>query len=141
MRFGNNGVEYALGHGTAHLELPDGNFIEVNEVYYIPNIAKNLISVNKLTNDNTSVEFYHKYCIIRHKTPSGRGYVVNCPRQGCLYLLGRSVVPAEEAHHIDDSNTSKYVTLLWHYRLGHLNHQTMVHMGQITYRTWFYSSS
>ena len=76
VRFGNNGVEYALGHGTAHLELSDGNFIEVNEVYYIPNIAKNLIFVNKLTNDNMSVEFYHKYCIIRHKTPSGRGYVV-----------------------------------------------------------------
>ena len=75
MRFGNNGVEYALGNGTAHLELSDRNFIEVNEVYYIPNIAKNLIFVNKLTNDNTSVEFYHNYCTICHKRPSGRGYV------------------------------------------------------------------
>ena len=130
VRLGNNGVEYALGHGIAHPELSDGNDIEVNEVYYIPNITKNLISINKLTNDNMSVEFYHKYCIIPHKTPSGRGYVVNCPSQGCLYLLGRSVVHADEAHHIDDSNTSNYVTFLWHYRLGHVNHQTMVHMDR-----------
>ena len=54
VRFGSNGVEYGLGHGTAHLELSDGNFIEVNEVYYIPNIAQNLISIHKLTNDNNS---------------------------------------------------------------------------------------
>ena len=54
LRFRNNGVEYALGHGIAHPELSDGNDIEVNEVYYIPNIAQNLISIHKLTNDNNS---------------------------------------------------------------------------------------
>ena len=44
--------------------------------------------------------------------------------------LGRSVVPIEETHHINDLSTSNCATLLWHYRLGHLNHQTMVHMDR-----------
>ena len=88
VRFGNNGVEHALGHGTTQIELSDGNFIAIEQVHYIPNIAKNLISVNKLTDDNTSIEFFHNYCIIRYKTSSSRAYVVNCPRQGHLYLLG-----------------------------------------------------
>ena len=56
MRFGNNGVEYALGHGISHRELSNENFIEVNKVYYIPSIAKNFIYVNKLTNDNILVD-------------------------------------------------------------------------------------
>ena len=40
------------------------------------------------------------------------------------------MVLVEEAHHIDDSNTSNHATLLWHYRLSHLNHQTMIHMAR-----------
>ena len=71
VRLGNNGVEYALGHGIAHPELSDGNDIEVNEVYYIPNIAQNLISIHKLTNDNNSsssttniVSFFTRHLVV-----------------------------------------------------------------------------
>ena len=71
MRSRNNGVEYALRHGTPNLELFDGNFIDVNEVYYIPNIAQNLISIHKLTNDNNSsssttniVSFFTRHLVV-----------------------------------------------------------------------------
>ena len=73
------------------------------------NLKKNLIFVNKLTNDTTSIKLYHNYFIIFHKTPFGQGYVVNCPRQGCLCLLGHSMAFVQETYHI---NTSNYDTLL-----------------------------
>ena len=57
-----------------------------------------------------------------------RGYVVNFPHEGCLYILGYFVAPTQEAYHLDNLDTSNYVILLWHYRLGH--HQTQVHMAR-----------
>eukprot|EP00250_Pteridium_aquilinum_P019822 c24589_g1_i1 orf=892-4791(+) len=129
VRFGNNGVQQAIGVGTAQIELPDGNIVAISEVYHVPNIAKNLISVSKVTSQGTSIEFFHSHSLIRHRLPRGRTYVASCPRLGRLYLLGRSE-PINEAYSASLADSHVHTTLLWHYRLGHLNHATMKHIHQ-----------
>lgn len=71
IRFGNNGVQSAVGVGTAMIELPDGNIVAIDRVYHVPHIAKNLLSVTKITSEGTVVEFRNTHCLIKHKLPTG----------------------------------------------------------------------
>lgn len=120
VRFGNNGTQQALGVGTAHIMLSDGNVVAVDKVYYVPHIAKNLISVSQIAQTGTKVEFGANHCTIKHKLPGGGQYAVLGPKIGKLYLLGHTKT-SEECHSASLTPNPDYSTLLWHYRLGHLN--------------------
>ncbi|MCO5592912.1 hypothetical protein L7F22_046916 [Adiantum nelumboides] len=130
VRFGNNGIKHALGVGTAHIQLSDGKVVAINHVYYVPRIAKNLISVSKITSADTTIEFGHNYSILRHHLSTGYPYSVVCPKIGRLYILGQTMVAAEvysSIHKVDNS----YKTILWHYHLAHLNITTMKLMAKL----------
>ncbi|MCO5567959.1 hypothetical protein L7F22_021655 [Adiantum nelumboides] len=124
VRFGNNSTRFALGVGTAHILLSDGNIVAIHDVFYVPHIVKNLISVSQIAKCGTRVEFREGFATIKHQLPNGERYRVLGAQIGKLYLLGCSP-PSAECHHVAAPRNSDYTTLLWHYRLGHLNHASM----------------
>jgi len=121
---GDSGTCQALGHGTATITLPNSTKIQLDKIYYVHDLTKNLISVSTATSHGTSITFHHSSCIIKHTLPSGHTLNVECPKLGRLYILGTTKQPIS-AHATELSPQPEYDTLLWHYRLGHLNTQSM----------------
>ncbi|MCO5579080.1 hypothetical protein L7F22_032932 [Adiantum nelumboides] len=120
VRLGDDGAYMAEGMGTVHLKLPTGDVTKITGVYYIPGLAKNLLSVSEVTKSGTSIEFFHKYCIIKASIPNQTPVRLICPQKGRLYPLGISAMPSvmhsNSAISQADANLE---TLRWHYRLGH----------------------
>ncbi|MCO5552057.1 hypothetical protein L7F22_005567 [Adiantum nelumboides] len=124
IRFGNNTTRHALGVGTTNILLSDGKIVSVGKVYYVPKLAKNLMSVSQIAKSGTTVKFAEDHCVIKHLLPNGEHYRVLGPKIGKLYLLGCSK-PMTEYNSIFVPPSPDYSTLLWHYRLGHWNHGAM----------------
>ena len=108
--------------GTISLRVNAGNSIqdiEIRDVLYIPNIAKNLLSVKMLAIQGLNTLFTRDNCVI---TSSDNNTVF---AQGIspdrLYYL--EVIEGEHASLAD--STPKHKASLWHQRLGHISLQAM----------------
>ena len=108
----------ALGHGKIIIQLPDGRFTQIKEVYYVPGLTKNLLSVSAATANGSSIEFHHDHCIIKVHLTNGDIIRLTCKQQGRLYPLGVTMVPSQALSSVSQT-TSELETLRWHYRLGH----------------------
>ena len=58
IRFGNNSFQLAEGFGTVKVELFDGSIVDIDNIYYVPRLAKNLISVSSLNSIGTTIAFF-----------------------------------------------------------------------------------
>eukprot|EP00253_Pinus_taeda_P014112 PITA_14112 len=103
------------GHGDVLVTLPDGNIRNISDVWYVPGIKKNLISVSKITDQDLKVEFFKSYCIIKdlldQMKPIATGVCI-----GGLYKLDVKSTPQQALMSSDTSAEN-----LWHQRLGHIN--------------------
>ncbi|MCO5600104.1 hypothetical protein L7F22_054212 [Adiantum nelumboides] len=125
VHLGDDGLYTAEGHGTIKIQLPSGDITVISRVHYIPGLVKNLLSVNELTSNGTSIEFFYKYCIIKAVVQHGRHTRVICPQEGRLFPLGVTCIEPQMQSNsttLEDQNTS---TLRWHFRLGHPHVQEM----------------
>ncbi|MCO5591850.1 hypothetical protein L7F22_045843 [Adiantum nelumboides] len=93
VRLGDDGAYMAEGMGTVYLKLPTGDVTKITGVYYIPGLAKNLLSVSEVTKSGTSIEFFHKYCTIKASIPNQTPVRLICPQKDRLYPLGISACP------------------------------------------------
>ena len=124
VRFGDNGMKMAIGKGTIDLPINNKSMITMTNVYFVPGLAKNLLSVSEATSNGMVLEFHNNHAIIHHKLSSGEEIKTICPRMGRLYplkLMGNTSIEANmvSTHHEIDP------TLLWHHRLGHLHPKSM----------------
>jgi hypothetical protein len=106
----------AVGRGQVSL----GGGIRLQEVWYIPNLGKNLLSVRKVTERGAKVEFGLRGCQIT--TPDGQR-TIKATQEGGLYVF-------QASEHADlasgSSESGSFNSLeLWHRRLGHLNVQDL----------------
>ena len=129
VRFGDNGIKVAIGKGEVHLSISNSKSVSIPNVYYVPGIIKNLLSVSEATANGTIIEFHCNCAIIYHKLPTGGTVKITCPKSGRLYplqIVDKTPIRALTATgHIHADST-----LLWHHRLGHLNPKSMK-TGQI----------
>ncbi|MCO5568445.1 hypothetical protein L7F22_022144 [Adiantum nelumboides] len=126
VRLGDDGAYTAQGVGSVSLKLPNGAITRIHNVYYIPGLAKNLLSVSEVTQNGSSIEFHHRYCIIKAAIRGQPRLHVICAQQGRLYPLGVSAVPpVMQSNAVISRDESIRSTLLWHYRLGHPHVQAM----------------
>ncbi|MCO5599384.1 hypothetical protein L7F22_053486 [Adiantum nelumboides] len=88
VRLGDDFLYKAASKGSLHLRLPNGSTTIVPDIYYVPGLTTNLLSVNELTRHGTSVEFQHNYCVIKTPCTSGVPTHLICSKQGMLYPLG-----------------------------------------------------
>ena len=126
VRFGDNGTKMAIGKGTINLSINSKNIISISNVYFVPGLAKNLLSVNEATSNGAILEFHNNYAIIRHKSPTGEEIKTICPKMGRLYPL-RTIDNKPIEANIASSYHEIAATLLWHHRLGHLHPKSMQH--------------
>ncbi len=124
VRFGDNGMKVAIGKGEVHLSIVKSKVVRIPNVYYVPGLLKNLLSVSEATSNGTIIEFHHNCAIIFYKLPTDEVIKVMCPKAGRLYplqMVDRTPIQALVA--LGNNNVNS--TLLWHYRLGHLNPKSM----------------
>ena len=98
--------------------------MSIPNVHYVPGITKNLLSVSEATTNGTIIEFHSNCAIIKHKLPNGEMLITSCPKLGRLYPLQMMEETQIEAH-TTLGNIITNTTLLWQYRLRHLNPKSM----------------
>ena len=119
VNLGDNGTILAYGKGTYRIvaDLEDKvQHTALHDVLYLPDLKKNLLSVQAMTRLGASVEFERNKCrIMRNSKSLGTGEM-----QG-LYIL--KVVPTCIEHmNIAKENTDMG---LWHNRFGHLGYDNV----------------
>ena len=119
MVFGDNGPKQVVGKGNICLIMANDNHIKIIDVYYVPGVAKHLLSVGQATNNGLTIEFTENRAMIHlHK---GKSKAIVCPKQGHLYLVVAGKI--EVCHNHNQDNVSS--TYLWHCRLGHIHIQVV----------------
>jgi hypothetical protein len=61
---GDNSVIYAVGRGDYLLQLPNNRSLLLKDAFYVPELAKGLVSVAQLMHDNMALLFYQGKCQI-----------------------------------------------------------------------------
>lgn len=103
------------GKGKVALETGCGNVKLLYDVYFVPNLSNNLLSVGQLMSSGYSVLFEDGACVIRDKK-SGQ-LVVN------VSMAENKMFPLEVSNfnHYALVASKKSESTLWHLRYGHLN--------------------
>ena len=118
--FGNNGSLNALGKGDVNLLLEDNHLLTIDNVYFVPGITKNLLSICQATKNVTSIKFEETYAQIKHKTPGGQTtkYICKHLDEGLYRIPCTPITTTLEAHYTS-TNEQFRLTNLWHHRLAH----------------------
>ena len=134
VRLGNNTRIRVLGKGNVKLRV-NGVSFTVTEVYYVPELKNNLLSVGQFQEKGLAIlmkggvcKVYHpqKGCIIQIKMSINRMFI----------LLAQVEVAADEVlvvaadadhnsclHTSSNSSNAENLSQLWHRRYGHLNYK------------------
>ena len=112
----NNSTLEGLGCGDVKVNLKFGSKI-ISSVVYVPNLACNLLSVSQLIRKGFNVKFSFNRCMI---TCSKGNLIASGSSHGGVYIL--------DEKHGDKSFAvvAKECQELWHRRLCHLNHKSML---------------
>lgn len=119
VRFGDGSTVDIQGRGSVTFTTNDGRKCMLREVYFIPNLCNNIISLGQLSENGSKVlikgEFLWVYdandmLILKVQKSMNRLYklIVKDTRDACF------LTKTDE------------MTWLWHSRLGHINFQSMV---------------
>ncbi|MCO5559698.1 hypothetical protein L7F22_013299 [Adiantum nelumboides] len=127
---GDNRSLNAVGLGY----MPSGTTVKVRDVYYVPGLSRNILSVTAATLTGSSIEFFHYYCVVHFKLPSGHFETIKIQQKNRLYTIA---ISQQGPHSLIASTstlslnlTKATSTLLWHYRLGHINSKNLHQMRQ-----------
>lgn len=102
----------SVARGTVHLELEEGP-IQVKDVWMVPDLTTNLLSIGKICAKNMTVLFKFDGCEVRDEVGD---IVVTGTQENGMYKLNTK--KSEKVFLMNNSS-------LWHRRLGHLNQQYM----------------
>jgi hypothetical protein len=103
--------------GVARIHLESGDKLILNNVYYVPGLARNLISVGKLAAGGNSLEFGEFEGIMKDKE---NNLVFKCSKKNGIYIVNM----IQHTPDMGEANYTKQSTdtiIGWHERLGHLN--------------------
>lgn len=102
-----------------------GQPIILPNVYFVPKLSANLLSVRQLIDDGYSVNFSSSGCVIQGWQT--RKLIVTGSKHGRLFLL-------DIGHHSLFASSSNKFNKLWtvyHQRLGHMNHAHLISLFKI----------
>lgn len=120
---GDDRVIKALGEGKVSLEFYDGSnnlTMGMYNVLYVPEIAKNLVSVSAMTGKGAEVLFENDKCYItKDEKTMNIGHLTNSN----LYVINTEPDYANVA-------SSKASLEVWHCRFGHINHKYVNDLSQ-----------
>ena len=106
--------------GVGTIDSPN---LSLSNVYHIPKLTMNLVSVGQLCDAGYSVSFSSTFCHVQD--PQSQKVIGTGRRQGGLYIMEKLNVPMVAASSVDlssfrlSSDSSSFY--LWHSRLGHVS--------------------
>ncbi|KAJ8889737.1 hypothetical protein PR048_009238 [Dryococelus australis] len=104
----------------------------IRNVYYVPDVTKNLLSINRLEEARLSVTFSdNTVFLMKNKTTLTVGY-----KQNSLYVLETGTSDKIEGNLVSQGNFQ-----LWHCRYGHMNREFLKRVSNLVGRVDFESTS
>ena len=118
VKFGDGSTVEIKGKGSISMRCKDGQNRTLNEVYFIPNLHNNIISIGQLSEEGNKVVIRGEYLWVYDKKEK---LLMKVKRsQNRLYkLIIESEIPKCLLSKTDE------VSKLWHARLGHVNYQAL----------------
>lgn len=124
VKLGNDSRMAVIGKGNVRMRV-NGFTQVISNVYYIPELKNNLLSIGQLQDKGLSILIQHGKCMIYHPT---KGLIMETIMSGNkMFCLVASMMPNESTCF---QNVSENESYLWHCRFGHLSYQGL--------RTLFY---
>lgn len=122
VKLGNNKKMEVVGKGSVKIVLRNTNFT-ISNVFHIPELKNNLLSLGQLQEKNISVIFQKGICKIYH---DDRGLLVESKMSANrLFMLIDQTSDAERSKQHCFQTVAEDVPKLWHERYGHLSHRGM----------------
>ena len=117
---GNHNAAKVVGKGSVDLQFTSGKKLFLNNVIYVPEIRKNLVSASLLCKNGLKIVFESENCILtKNGVFVGKGY--SC--EG-MYKLSLDINKIMNSAYIVDSFDT------WHARLAHLNFRSLKYMSK-----------
>ncbi|MCO5605635.1 hypothetical protein L7F22_059818 [Adiantum nelumboides] len=109
------------GKGTITIQMSQGEEKDLSNVLLVPGITKNLISMGQIVEKDYEVKFNKDGCYV--KNDKGK-VVAHGEKNGRLFKLKMNAT-----HNANfSSHSSSSFLILWHKRLGHIIHQSIMHL-------------
>lgn len=106
--------------GLGNIHIPNSHpSLKLNNIYHVPQIIKNLVSIRKFTIDNWVFVTFDPFGFSMKELNTGK-YIVRCNSFGELYPFTQS---APVKHQPMVFHT--VLPTMWHNRLGHPNNQVL----------------
>lgn len=121
VRFGDDSRINIEGKGSILLATKDGDKRLLHDVYYLPNLKSNIISLGQATEAGCDVRMREDYLTLHDKKGNLIAKAKRSPNR--LYKVVIDMVK-EECFHIMDQGNS----MMWHARLGHIGRDSMKSM-------------
>ena len=122
---GNSATSEIKGEGTVFLKMTSGKNVKLQNVLYVPDIRRNLISGTLLSVHGFKMVFEsQKIVLTKAGVPIGKGYV----KEGMWKMNVMAVKPNAVIDNNKASTSSVYLlesSNLWHGRLGHVNYNSL----------------
>ncbi|MCO5550654.1 hypothetical protein L7F22_004143 [Adiantum nelumboides] len=107
--------------GTITIQMSQGEDKDLSNVLLVPGITKNLISVGQIVEKGYEVKFNKDGCYV--KNDKGK-VVAHGEKNGRIFKLKMNAT-----HNANfSSHSSSSSLILWHKRLGHISHQSIMHL-------------
>ena len=110
-------IKQAKGFETLTFSLPNNQHLQIQKVYFVRGLTKNLLSISQATQCGFTVIFKGNSCILQPQLQDGTSQTISCPQIN-LYPIPLSVIKMSNAMHQMSDNVTLN-TLIWHYGLGH----------------------
>ena len=92
--------------------------MSIHEVFYVPHLTINLISIGQLLQNKYDVRFHDTYCAIYDKPPSKR--LISKVEMTKNRIFPLSLRSANLPHPVANTVSHQDESWLWHCRFGHL---------------------
>jgi GAG-pre-integrase domain len=115
LRVGNGAQVAAVTVGSIELCLPSGLIMELENIYFVPSISKNIISISCQEMNDFSFVIKDNGCsIYKYELYYGSSFMMNG-----LYMLEINKPVFNINKRLKTSHEN--MTFMWHCRLGHIN--------------------
>lgn len=117
VKLGNNSKMSVIGKGNVRL-IVSGSVHVITEVFYVPELRNNLLSIGQLQEKGLAILIQHGLCRIYHPM---KGLIIQTEMSAnrMFFLLAKSQSRKAACFHISSQDWSH----LWHCRFGHLSYK------------------
>jgi hypothetical protein len=131
VRVANNHVVYSVAIGSSYIADGNGMIIELKDTLLVPDLAKNLMSVKKITKDGYKVIFGGDLITFEHMDNPNLDLQGSTSHEDGLYHLHSPLIEqdAERTEAILFATQTPLSSLtLWHHRMGHTSFDNLIKM-------------